>query len=162
PGYVRPNRTKHPEAGWDAYVRVSGGGRLYEEFKAKGAKIIREPDVTFYQMKEFEVKDCNGYGLCFGEGVGGEGESAEGAPAAEAGARDQTHQAGGKAMSKNGVKAIPAGYHSLTPGLTVKGAAEAIEFYKKAFGAVEEARFPGPGGRGIMHAQLRIGDSPLM
>jgi uncharacterized glyoxalase superfamily protein PhnB len=65
-------------------------------------------------------------------------------------------------MSKNGVKAIPAGYHSLTPGLTVKGAAEAIEFYKKAFGAVEEARFPGPGGRGIMHAQLRIGDSPLM
>jgi uncharacterized glyoxalase superfamily protein PhnB len=65
-------------------------------------------------------------------------------------------------MTKNGVKAIPAGYHTVTPAITVRGAAEAIEFYKKAFGAVEEARFPGPDGRGIMHAQIRIGDSPVM
>ena len=46
-----------------------------------------------------------------------------------------------------GVKAIPDGYYSLTPYLVIKGAAEAIEFYKKAFGAVEMVRMPGPGGR---------------
>jgi len=39
------------------------------EFKAKGAQIIREPEVTFYEMKEFEVKDCNGYILCFAQNV---------------------------------------------------------------------------------------------
>jgi PhnB protein len=65
------------------------------------------------------------------------------------------------APKKKRVKAIPDGYHTATPGLCVRGAAEAIEFYKKAFGAVEEARFPGPGGHGIMHAQIRIGDSPI-
>jgi PhnB protein len=60
-----------------------------------------------------------------------------------------------------GVKAIPDGYYSLTPYLVISGAAEAIEFYKKAFGAVEIVRMPGPGGR-IMHAEVKIGDSMLM
>jgi uncharacterized glyoxalase superfamily protein PhnB len=55
---------------------------------------------------------------------------------------------------------IPEGLHSLTPHLTVKGAAQAIDFYKKAFGAVERARMPGPNGL-IMHASLKIGDSSL-
>ena len=59
-------------------------------------------------------------------------------------------------------KAIPDGYHTITPTIAVKDAAAAIEFYKKAFGAVEVMRFPGPGGKGIMHAEIRIGDSPLM
>ena len=59
------------------------------------------------------------------------------------------------------VKAIPEGYYSLTPYLVVKGAAEAIEFYTKAFGATEMMRMPGPGGK-IMHAELRIGNSVLM
>jgi PhnB protein len=60
-----------------------------------------------------------------------------------------------------GVKAIPDGYYSLTPYLVVKGAAEAIEFYKKAFGATENLRMPGPGGR-ISHAEVTIGNSVLM
>jgi PhnB protein len=59
------------------------------------------------------------------------------------------------------VNAIPEGYYSLTPYLVVKGAAEAIEFYKKAFGAVETMRMDGPGGR-IMHAEVKIGNSTLM
>jgi PhnB protein len=59
------------------------------------------------------------------------------------------------------VKAIPDGYHSVTPYLVVKGAAKAIEYYKKALGAKELMRFPGPGGA-IMHAELQIGDSPIM
>lgn len=54
--------------------------------------------------------------------------------------------------------AIPEGLHTLTPHLCVKGAAQAIEFYKKAFGATEKARFPGPNGL-IMHASIKIGDS---
>jgi len=56
---------------------------------------------------------------------------------------------------------IPAGYHILTPSIVVRGAAEAIEFYKKAFGAKEKYRMGGPGGK-IMHAEIKIGDSILM
>ncbi|HEX4915093.1 MAG TPA: VOC family protein [Vicinamibacterales bacterium] len=59
------------------------------------------------------------------------------------------------------VKAIPDGYYSLTPYLVCKDAAKAIEFYTKAFGAVEYTRMPGPGGR-IMHAEVKIGNSMLM
>jgi PhnB protein len=59
------------------------------------------------------------------------------------------------------VKPIPAGYHTATPYLIVKDAARAIEFYKKAFGATELMRLAGPDGR-IGHAEIKIGDSPLM
>jgi len=59
------------------------------------------------------------------------------------------------------VKAIPDGYHTLTPFLTLKDAGRAIEFYKKAFGAEERVRMPGPNGV-VMHAELKIGDSVLM
>jgi PhnB protein len=55
---------------------------------------------------------------------------------------------------------IPEGLHTITPHLVVKGAAQAIDFYKKAFGAVERARMPGPNGT-IMHASIKIGDSSL-
>ena len=58
-------------------------------------------------------------------------------------------------------KPIPDGYHSVTPYLIIKGAADAIEFYKKAFGAIELFRFPAPGGK-IGHAEIKIGDSPIM
>ena len=59
------------------------------------------------------------------------------------------------------VKAIPDGYHTLTPYICVRNAAEAIEFYKKALGAEEIYRFPAPGGK-IGHAELQIGSSRLM
>jgi PhnB protein len=59
------------------------------------------------------------------------------------------------------VKPIPKGYHSVTPYLIVKGAAKAIDFYKKAFAATEIMRFPGPNGT-IAHAEIKIGDSPVM
>lgn len=58
-------------------------------------------------------------------------------------------------------KAIPEGYHTLTPYMTVRDAARAIEFYKQAFGAEEKGVMKGPDGT-IMHAELRIGDSLLM
>jgi uncharacterized glyoxalase superfamily protein PhnB len=53
---------------------------------------------------------------------------------------------------------MPEGMHTITPHLVVKNAAQAIEFYKKAFGATETNRMPGPGGI-VMHAALKIGDS---
>ncbi|MBV8566075.1 MAG: VOC family protein [Methylobacteriaceae bacterium] len=57
---------------------------------------------------------------------------------------------------------IPAGYHTATPYLIIKGAANAIEFYKRAFGAtVTLPPISAPGGR-VGHAELRIGDSPIM
>ncbi|QBF26943.1 VOC family protein [Pseudomonas tructae] len=59
------------------------------------------------------------------------------------------------------VKPIPEGQHSITPYLGIKEAAKAIEFYKKAFGAVEMFRLDGPDGR-VGHAELKIGDSSLM
>ena len=59
------------------------------------------------------------------------------------------------------VSPIPEGYHSVTPYLILKNAADAIEFYKKAFGAVELLRIPAPGGK-IGHAEIKIGDSPVM
>lgn len=64
-------------------------------------------------------------------------------------------------MAKQRVKPIPDGMHSLTPHLTCRNANAAIDFYVKAFGAVEYGRLPGPDGR-LMHAMLKIGDSHLM
>src|ERR1700740_2956817 len=60
----------------------------------------------------------------------------------------------------NPVRSIPEGYHSISPSLTCKDAARAIDFYKQVFGATEIMRMPGPGGI-IMHAELRIGDSVI-
>jgi PhnB protein len=60
----------------------------------------------------------------------------------------------------NPVRAIPEGYHSITPGLTCKEAARAMDFYKNVFGATEIMRMPGPDGK-VMHGELRIGDSVI-
>jgi PhnB protein len=62
---------------------------------------------------------------------------------------------------KNKVKAVPDGYHTATPYLTIRGAGAAIEFYQKAFGAQELLRMAGPDGQ-IMHAEITIGDSRIM
>jgi uncharacterized glyoxalase superfamily protein PhnB len=56
---------------------------------------------------------------------------------------------------------IPEGMRTVTPHLICAGAADAIEFYKKAFGAVELTRMPGSDGK-VMHASIRIGDSTIM
>jgi PhnB protein len=64
-------------------------------------------------------------------------------------------------MKTQSVKPIPDGMHSVTPHLICAGAADAIEFYKKAFGASEVSRMPGANGK-LMHASIRIGDSAIM
>ncbi len=60
------------------------------------------------------------------------------------------------------VDPIPDGFHTITPHMVVRGASEAIEFYKKAFGAEEIMRMPGPNGMGVMHSEIKIGNSMLM
>src|SRR5262249_28983553 len=62
-------------------------------------------------------------------------------------------------MSK--VKPVPDGYHNATPYMIVDGAARALDFYKRVFGATERMRIPGPGGK-IGHAEINIGDSIIM
>jgi PhnB protein len=59
------------------------------------------------------------------------------------------------------VQPIPVGYHTVTPYLVIKGAAKALEFYKKAFGATEHLCLPQPGGK-VAHAEIKIGDSIIM
>jgi predicted enzyme related to lactoylglutathione lyase len=67
PGLMRPNRKAHPDAAWDAYIWVEDVENLHRELNAKGAKIIRGPESTFYNTREIEVEDCNGYVICFGQ-----------------------------------------------------------------------------------------------
>jgi PhnB protein len=59
------------------------------------------------------------------------------------------------------VSYIPAGYHTITPYITVRGAAKALDFYKQAFGATEIMRFEGPDGC-VAHAEIEIGGSRVM
>ncbi len=59
------------------------------------------------------------------------------------------------------IQAVPAGHPSVVPHLVIRGAADAIEFYKVAFGAEEIARMPSPDGPGLMHAEIKIGNGRL-
>ncbi len=60
------------------------------------------------------------------------------------------------------VKPIPEGYHSVTPYLVLKNTAEALPFYERAFGAKSVVCMPGPDGKGVLHAEIKIGDSAIM
>ena len=66
-----------------------------------------------------------------------------------------------RARARRGPRPIPAGFHTVTPHLTVSDGNRAIDFYKRAFGAKEIARMPGPGGM-LMHGELKIGNSIVM
>jgi PhnB protein len=64
-------------------------------------------------------------------------------------------------MAKGKVKPVPDGYRSVTPYLIIDGAARALDYYKRIFGAIERMRMPGPDGK-IGHAEISIGDSVIM
>ena len=59
-------------------------------------------------------------------------------------------------------KPCPSGYHTVTPALSVRGGLQALDFYKRAFGAEEQMRFLAPDGQALMHAEIKIGDSIIM
>jgi predicted enzyme related to lactoylglutathione lyase len=67
-GVMRPNRIVDPEGGaWDAYIWVEDADALYSEFKASGVLIARDICDQVYGCRDFDVEDCNGYRLCFGQ-----------------------------------------------------------------------------------------------
>jgi len=80
-------------------------------------------------------------------------------PARRAGARRSAGTSTRSSPRAAGAPGAPAGMHTVTPQLTLRESARAIEFCKQAFGAQELMRMPGPDGRGIWHAEIRIGDS---
>jgi uncharacterized glyoxalase superfamily protein PhnB len=87
------------------------------------------------------------------------------APARKAPARKAASRRAGAGRSSRSAsraaaaRGVPAGMHTVTPQLTFREAGRAIDFYKQAFGAQELMRMPAPDGRGIWHAEIRIGDS---
>jgi predicted enzyme related to lactoylglutathione lyase len=67
-GVMRPNRYVDPEGGaWDAYLWIDQVDALNAEFKARGVKITRDVCDQPYGCRDFDIEDCNGYRLCFGE-----------------------------------------------------------------------------------------------
>src|SRR5205814_2091348 len=65
---LRPNRLADPEsAAWDAYVWVEDADTLYDEFRRKDVTIARKVCDQGYGCRDFEIEDCNGYRLCFGQ-----------------------------------------------------------------------------------------------
>jgi predicted enzyme related to lactoylglutathione lyase len=71
-GVMRPNHTVDPERGaWDAYIWVDNADALHAEFKSKGVTIARGICDQSYGCRDFEVDDCNGYRLCFGQNLEG-------------------------------------------------------------------------------------------
>jgi uncharacterized glyoxalase superfamily protein PhnB len=67
---MRPNRVADPNGdAWDAYVWVENVGALYSEFKGKGVKTARDICDQPYGNRDFDVEDCNGYRLCFGQDI---------------------------------------------------------------------------------------------
>jgi predicted enzyme related to lactoylglutathione lyase len=72
PGAMRPNRIVDPEGeAWDAYIWIENADALYAEFKSKGVKITRDICDQPYGCRDFDVEDCNGYRLCFGQDIEG-------------------------------------------------------------------------------------------
>ena len=71
-GVIRPNRRVDPEGGaWDAYVWIENADALHAEFRSKGVTIARDLCDQPYGCRDFEVDDCNGYRLCFGQDLEG-------------------------------------------------------------------------------------------
>ena len=71
-GVMRPNRSVDPEGGaWDAYVWIDNADALHAEFRSKGVTIARDLCNQPYGCRDFEVDDCNGYRLCFGQDLEG-------------------------------------------------------------------------------------------
>jgi uncharacterized glyoxalase superfamily protein PhnB len=71
-GVMRPSRVADPNGeAWDAYVWIENADALYNEFKGKGVQIVREICDQPYGNRDFDVEDCNGYRLCFGQDIEG-------------------------------------------------------------------------------------------
>ena len=71
-GAMRPNHVVDPEGGaLDAYIWIDDADALYAEYKSKRVKIVREICDREYGCRDFDIEDCNGYRLCFGQDLEG-------------------------------------------------------------------------------------------
>lgn len=71
-GVIRPNRSVDPEGGaWDAYIWIDNAAGLCAEFRSNGVTIVRDLVDQPYGCRDFEIDDCNGYRLCFGQDLEG-------------------------------------------------------------------------------------------
>lgn len=71
-GVMRPNHNAEAESdAWDAYIWIENADALYSEFKSTGVKIARDVCDQPYGCRDFDVEDCNGYRLCFGQDIEG-------------------------------------------------------------------------------------------
>lgn len=71
-GFMRPNGKIDPtgkEYGWDAYIWIDNADALYSEYKSKNVKIMRDICDQEYGCRDFEIEDCNGFRLCFGQNL---------------------------------------------------------------------------------------------
>ena len=69
PGLMRPNSAESNGAAHDAYIWIDDADHLYAEFKSKGVKIVREIRDEPYGFRDFDIEDCNGYRLAFGQPI---------------------------------------------------------------------------------------------
>ena len=73
PGAMRPNRMADPQGeAWDAYIWIDNADALLSEFRSKDVTIARDICDQPYGCRDFDVEDCNGYRLCFGESIDGQ------------------------------------------------------------------------------------------
>jgi predicted enzyme related to lactoylglutathione lyase len=73
-GVMRPNRLVDPEGGaWDAYIWIHNADAVVAEFRSSGVNIVRDVCDQYYGCRDFEVDDCNGYRLCFGQDLEADG-----------------------------------------------------------------------------------------
>jgi predicted enzyme related to lactoylglutathione lyase len=66
-GHNRSNHSVHPNACWDAYIRVKDADALYAELRSRGVKIVREIETTDYNCRDFDIEDNSGYIIGFGQ-----------------------------------------------------------------------------------------------
>jgi len=131
---------------------------------AAGAKEVRAIQDQFYGMRTGQVADPFGYVWNIStvlEDLTGEQMQKRYDDLVKQGAFAQTQEKSDEKRSPQTVRAIPEGFHTLTPYLSVNGASRLIDFLKEGFGATEKFRVNRPGSELVMHAEMRIGDSVL-
>jgi PhnB protein len=124
---------------------------------AAGATVVRPVADQFYGDRSGQLRDPFGYTWV----VATRKEALSLDEIRHRSAEFSKQQSGASSQSKEAVKFIREGFHSITPYLIVPRAAELIDFMKAAFGAEERFRIKRPGGDTIMHAEVKIGDSMI-
>jgi PhnB protein len=161
-GAVAPQTTGSSPVKMD--LRVDDVDSFATHAVAAGAKEVRPIQDQFYGMRTGQFADPFGYVWNIStvkEELSGAEMQKRFDTLMKEGAFPPPQPKPGEKPAPPAVRPIPEGFHTLTQYLSVNGATRLIDFFKEAFGAVEDFRVNRPGGQSIMHAQMRIGDSML-